>query len=184
MFKTLLLAVDVADHKGATRTSEAAVNLARTEGATLHVLNVVPDSGMAMVGAMLGPDHSGQMQGQARAELEAWAKVAEMGGPLMDRGKWIIMFPEGTRTERGSQGEIDPGDGQQDSAEGRGCGRAALAPLGYRCLARGRLPCLRAGGTPAPHQRQREAPHKPSIYSSQTQRSIESKLKIIRLIYP
>ncbi len=40
---------------------------------------------------------------------EAWAKVAEMGGPLMDRGKWIIMFPEGTRTERGSQGAYKSG---------------------------------------------------------------------------
>ncbi len=35
---------------------------------------------------------------------EAWTKVAEQGRVLMDRGKWIIMFPEGTRTERGSQG--------------------------------------------------------------------------------
>lgn len=40
---------------------------------------------------------------------EAWAKVAEMGGPLMDRGKWVIMFPEGTRTERGSQGAYKSG---------------------------------------------------------------------------
>ena len=35
---------------------------------------------------------------------EAWAKVAEQGKILMDRGKWVIMFPEGTRTERGKQG--------------------------------------------------------------------------------
>ena len=40
---------------------------------------------------------------------EAWHKVAEMGGPLMDRGKWVIMFPEGTRTERGSQGSYKSG---------------------------------------------------------------------------
>ncbi len=40
---------------------------------------------------------------------EAWHKVAEMGGPLMDRGKWIIMFPEGTRTERGKQGTYKSG---------------------------------------------------------------------------
>ena len=40
---------------------------------------------------------------------EAWHKVAEMGGPLMDRGKWVIMFPEGTRTERGSQGNYKSG---------------------------------------------------------------------------
>lgn len=35
---------------------------------------------------------------------EAWARVAEQGKLLMDRGKWVIMFPEGTRTERGSKG--------------------------------------------------------------------------------
>lgn len=40
---------------------------------------------------------------------EAWAKVAEQGRVLMDRGKWIIMFPEGTRTERGSQGTYRSG---------------------------------------------------------------------------
>ena len=40
---------------------------------------------------------------------EAWAKVADLGGPLMDGGKWIIMFPEGTRTERGGQGVYKSG---------------------------------------------------------------------------
>ncbi|MEM6581354.1 MAG: lysophospholipid acyltransferase family protein [Pseudomonadota bacterium] len=35
---------------------------------------------------------------------QAWHKVAEQGQELMVRGKWMIMFPEGTRTERGSQG--------------------------------------------------------------------------------
>ena len=39
-----------------------------------------------------------------KQRAEAWNKVAEQGQILMDRGKWIIMFPEGTRTERGSQG--------------------------------------------------------------------------------
>ncbi|MDX1734792.1 MAG: lysophospholipid acyltransferase family protein, partial [Halioglobus sp.] len=40
---------------------------------------------------------------------EAWAKVAEQGRVLMDRGKWIIMFPEGTRTERGQKGAYKTG---------------------------------------------------------------------------
>lgn len=79
MFKTLLLAVDVADAHGATRASEAAVNMARSEGAVLHVVNVVPDSGMSIVGSMLGPDHSDRMSVQAKAALEAWAKEALPG---------------------------------------------------------------------------------------------------------
>ncbi len=40
---------------------------------------------------------------------EAWNKVAEQGKVLMDSGKWVIMFPEGTRTERGSKGEYKSG---------------------------------------------------------------------------
>jgi 1-acyl-sn-glycerol-3-phosphate acyltransferase len=35
---------------------------------------------------------------------EAWNRVAEQGRRLMAQGHWVIMFPEGTRTPRGSQG--------------------------------------------------------------------------------
>ncbi len=34
----------------------------------------------------------------------AWNRVAEQGRLRMDSGHWVIMFPEGTRTPRGSQG--------------------------------------------------------------------------------
>ncbi|HEU5293233.1 MAG TPA: lysophospholipid acyltransferase family protein [Burkholderiaceae bacterium] len=40
---------------------------------------------------------------------EAWAKVAEQGARLMAEGVWVIMFPEGTRTLRGSQGAYKSG---------------------------------------------------------------------------
>jgi len=40
---------------------------------------------------------------------EAWSKVAEQGRVLMDRGKWVIMFPEGTRIERGKKGSYKTG---------------------------------------------------------------------------
>jgi 1-acyl-sn-glycerol-3-phosphate acyltransferase len=40
---------------------------------------------------------------------EAWAKVAEQGARLMSDGVWVIMFPEGTRTPRGSQGQYKSG---------------------------------------------------------------------------
>lgn len=55
---------------------------------------------------------------------EAWAKVAEQGEILMDRGKWIIMFPEGTRTERGSQGPYKTGASRLAVATG-----AKLIPI-------------------------------------------------------
>jgi len=40
---------------------------------------------------------------------EAWAKVAEQGRKFMAAGHWVIMFPEGTRTPRGSQGTYKAG---------------------------------------------------------------------------
>lgn len=76
MFDTLLVAVDVNDAHGAKRCTQAAVRMAQSEGATLHVLNVVPDSGMAIVGSMLGPDQMHRIADEAKAELEAWAKDA------------------------------------------------------------------------------------------------------------
>lgn len=73
MFKTLLLAVDILDPEGAARSTEAAVSMARAEGAVLHILNVVPDSGMAIVGASLSADQMKAARANAQAELEAWA---------------------------------------------------------------------------------------------------------------
>ena len=43
------------------------------------------------------------------ARGEAWSKVAVLGEQLMDRGKWVIMFPEGTRSERGASGTYKTG---------------------------------------------------------------------------
>ena len=40
---------------------------------------------------------------------EAWGKVAAQGKALLARGHWVIMFPEGTRTPRGSQGTYKAG---------------------------------------------------------------------------
>ena len=40
---------------------------------------------------------------------EAWNKVAAQGRRLMAQGHWVIMFPEGTRTTRGSQGVYKSG---------------------------------------------------------------------------
>ncbi|HEV8311758.1 MAG TPA: lysophospholipid acyltransferase family protein, partial [Burkholderiaceae bacterium] len=40
---------------------------------------------------------------------EAWNRVAEQGRQLLAKGNWVIMFPEGTRTPRGSQGTYKAG---------------------------------------------------------------------------
>ncbi len=39
----------------------------------------------------------------------AWTKVAEQGRRHMDKGNWVIMFPEGTRAARGKQGTYKSG---------------------------------------------------------------------------
>ena len=40
---------------------------------------------------------------------EAWAKVLAQGKRLMGQGNWVIMFPEGTRSDRGSKGDYKTG---------------------------------------------------------------------------
>lgn len=40
---------------------------------------------------------------------EAWNRVAEQGRRYMAHGNWVIMFPEGTRTPRGGQGQYKSG---------------------------------------------------------------------------
>jgi 1-acyl-sn-glycerol-3-phosphate acyltransferase len=40
---------------------------------------------------------------------EAWNKVAQQGRRLSALGKWVIMFPEGTRSARGGQGTYKSG---------------------------------------------------------------------------
>jgi 1-acyl-sn-glycerol-3-phosphate acyltransferase len=39
----------------------------------------------------------------------AWGKVLAQGRRLMGQGNWVIMFPEGSRSARGSQGEYQSG---------------------------------------------------------------------------
>lgn len=49
---------------------------------------------------------------------EAWAKVLRQGKALMAQGNWVIMFPEGTRTPRGGQGEYKSGASRLAVASG------------------------------------------------------------------
>ncbi len=55
---------------------------------------------------------------------EAWIEVAEKGKALMDRGKWIIMFPEGTRIKRGKKGVYKTGASRLAIATG-----ASIVPM-------------------------------------------------------
>lgn len=59
-------------------------------------LNLVPFFGWA-----IGRLHMVPIDRSAKGE--AWRRVASIGARLMDEGKWIIMFPEATRSARGQQ---------------------------------------------------------------------------------
>lgn len=69
MPEKILVAVDINDVKDAKRVADKAHKLAEAEGAELHVLNVVPDSGMAIVDSFLGPKHAEEMMETARKNL-------------------------------------------------------------------------------------------------------------------
>ena len=49
---------------------------------------------------------------------EAFNRVVEQGKRILGHGSWIIMFPEGTRTPRGSQGTYKTGGARLALATG------------------------------------------------------------------
>ncbi|KNZ33993.1 MAG: acyl-phosphate glycerol 3-phosphate acyltransferase [Methylibium sp. NZG] len=55
---------------------------------------------------------------------EAWTRVAEQGKRFMDKGHWVIMFPEGTRIARGEVGNYKSGGTRLAVATG-----AAVVPI-------------------------------------------------------
>lgn len=73
MFKKILLAVDLNDVEAGSRSTEAAVEMAKKDGAALLVLNVVPDQGMPIVSAAMTPDHRQSVKNEAEAALSEWA---------------------------------------------------------------------------------------------------------------
>ena len=74
MFQKILLAVDLNEAPDCTRAAEAALLIAGPSGADLHIVNVVPDSGMAIVAAALGPTHEKQIVADALKDLVAFAQ--------------------------------------------------------------------------------------------------------------
>lgn len=76
MYKRILLAVDVQDAENSARTANVAARMAAAEGAELHVVNVVPDTGMAIVGSHLSAAQMKAVMAEAKAQLASWAKTA------------------------------------------------------------------------------------------------------------
>jgi len=81
MFKNLLLTVDINDPESAVRSTEVAVDMARQNDAVLHILNVVPDQGMAIVSASMAADYGEAALQSAQVDMERWAG-AEIPGDV------------------------------------------------------------------------------------------------------
>ncbi|MBB94107.1 MAG: universal stress protein UspA [Rhodobacteraceae bacterium] len=75
MFAKILLAVDLNETEGSAKAAKAALGLAAQSAGTIDVVNVVPDTGMAIVGAAIGPDLEGQVLDEARDTLRSFAKT-------------------------------------------------------------------------------------------------------------
>ncbi len=67
--KTILLPVDIFHETGWEGALEHAVSLARQHGASLHVLAVIPDFGMPLVGSFFPDDFSNNALSEATANL-------------------------------------------------------------------------------------------------------------------
>lgn len=73
MFGKVLLAIDLNETAGSARAAKAALALTAQGGGEMHVVNVLPDSGMAMVGAALGPAREMEILEEAKTALRAFA---------------------------------------------------------------------------------------------------------------
>ncbi|MEO3386959.1 universal stress protein [Mesorhizobium sp. CAU 1741] len=60
MYRNILVSVDLGDVEGERATINTAVDYAKVFGATLHVMTVVPDYGMSIVGGFFPKEHEKQ----------------------------------------------------------------------------------------------------------------------------
>lgn len=72
MYKHILLAVDLDDDR--QKSVEVAVEYAKSFGSTLHVMTVLPNFGMSMVGSFFPKEHEKQMLEKATEALHEFVK--------------------------------------------------------------------------------------------------------------
>lgn len=73
MFKSILLPIDLASEASWKKPLELAVELARDRGGMLHVVSVLPDFGMSVVGSYFDKDFEGAALKDMSGQLKAWA---------------------------------------------------------------------------------------------------------------
>ena len=89
MYKDILLAVDLTDDSSWNKALPTAVGVCRAFGATLHMLSVVPDFGMTVVGQYFPKGFEKQAVEAARKELHA---LSERYVPAGVEVKHIIAY--------------------------------------------------------------------------------------------
>ncbi len=85
MYDNILLTVDLSDDSSQAKALPTAVELARSFGAKLHMVTVVPDMGTPMVSSFFPEGFEQQMADKTVAQLQALAKEkipAELAGDL------------------------------------------------------------------------------------------------------
>ncbi|RED49159.1 universal stress protein [Aestuariispira insulae] len=74
MFNHILLAIDLGQPKAYEKSLPNAIEYAQKFGSTLHVMTVVPDFGMSIVGSFFPKEHEGKMLTEANNQLHDFVK--------------------------------------------------------------------------------------------------------------
>jgi nucleotide-binding universal stress UspA family protein len=79
MYRNILLPVDLADEHSWRKALPTTLALCKTFGAALHVITVVPDFGLPLVGQYFPPDYEARMHEQVADRLKEFvaAQVPE-----------------------------------------------------------------------------------------------------------
>lgn len=75
MYNTILLPIDLNEESSWKKALPTALELCKTFGAKLHVLTVVPDFGMAIVGSFFPEGYEKQALGEAEKALSGFVEA-------------------------------------------------------------------------------------------------------------
>ncbi|MCT7373835.1 universal stress protein [Chelativorans salis] len=74
MYKDILVSIDLGHADSEVRTLRTAIDYARTFGSRLHVMTVVPDYGMSIVGGFFPKEHEQEAIDHANEALHTFTK--------------------------------------------------------------------------------------------------------------
>ena len=80
MFKTILLPIDLNHESSWTQALPAACRFAREGGAKLHIVTVLPDFGMPVVGGFFPEDFERKAMDEAKAKIKKLAESWDLEG--------------------------------------------------------------------------------------------------------